>query len=120
MRFLCDENITQDAVKLLIKAGYDVETIQSMNLRGILNSDLLQKAIELDRILITFDVDFIQPPVKIFPGILLIRIQPNTDKYVLPAIEKLLKKINTIDFTNKVTILEELAIFSQFDDLSHF
>jgi len=114
MRFLCDENITQAAVKLLIKAGHDIETVQSMNLRGILNSDLIQKAIEIDRILITFDVDFIQPPVKIFPGILLIRIQPNTDKYVLPAI--LLKKINTIDFANKVTILEEKAIFSQFDN----
>lgn len=107
MRFLCDENITQDVVKLLINAGYDVETVQSMNLRGISNSDLLQKAIESDRILITFDVDFNQPLVKIFPGILLIRIQPNTDKYVLPAIEKLLRKINTIDFVNKVIILDE-------------
>ena len=80
MRFLCDENITQDAVKLLINAGYDVETVQSMNLRGNSNSDLLRKAIESDRIRITFDVDFTQPSGKIFPWILLIRIQPNTDK----------------------------------------
>jgi predicted nuclease of predicted toxin-antitoxin system len=120
MRFLCDENITQDAVKLLIKAGHDVETFQSMNLRGISNSDLMKKVIEFNRILITFDVDFTHPPVRIFPGILLIRIQPNTDKYVLPVLEKLLKKTDTIDFTNKVSFLEELAIISQSDDLSQF
>lgn len=113
MRFLCDENITQKAVKLLRKAGYDVETVQSLNLRGITNSRLIEKSVELDRILITFDTDFTQPPANIFPGILLIRIQPNTDKQVLPVIKKLLLKIDTIDFTDRVTILEELALFSQ-------
>lgn len=75
------------------------------------NSNLLQKTIELDRILITFDTDFAQPQIKDFPGILLIRIQPNIDKLVLPAMKELLPKIKTVDFTNKVVILEEEDLF---------
>jgi predicted nuclease of predicted toxin-antitoxin system len=107
IQFLCDENISRKASKLLQKLGHDIETVQSLKLQGITNSNLLQKTIELDRILITFDTDFAQPPIKIFPGILLIRIQPNIDKLVLPALKKLLPKIETADFTNKVIILEE-------------
>jgi hypothetical protein len=76
-------------------------------LKGITNSNLLEKTIDLKRILITFDTDFIQPPIKNFPGILLIRIQPNIDKLVLPALEKFIKTIETVDFTNNVVILEE-------------
>jgi hypothetical protein len=82
-----------------------------MNLEGTTNSKLLQKTVELNRILITFDTDFAQPPIKTFPGILLIRIQPNTDNFVLPALKNLLPKITTVDFTNKIVILEEKALF---------
>ncbi len=58
MRFLCDENITQKATKLFKKAGHDVETVQSLNFRGITNSKLIEKSVELERILVTFDTDF--------------------------------------------------------------
>lgn len=94
MRFLCDENITKGIFQLFKNSGHDVESVQSLKLMSIKNSKLLTKAIQMKRILVTFDRDFLHVRIssKAFPGILLIKIIPNRDKYVLPAIRYLLKQ----------------------------
>ena len=112
MRFLCDENITKKAFYLFKSARFDVESVHSLNLKGIKNSKLLDICIEQNRILITFDTDFLHSSNTKFPGILLIRIFPNTDKYILPVLEKFLESIKEIEFQNKLVILEENTVFS--------
>ena len=115
MRFLCDENITRKIVQLLRAKGHDVVTILDLNLGVVKNSLLLLKAKELDRILVTFDADFLTYDHKYSPGILVIRITPNTDKYVLPAIEKLLPKIEETQLKNHLLIISKDTI-TKIDD----
>ncbi|MHA1911047.1 MAG: DUF5615 family PIN-like protein [Candidatus Kariarchaeaceae archaeon] len=116
MRFLCDENITKGVVQLLKNSGQDVESVQSLKLTSIKNSILLTKAIQMKRILVTFDRDFLSISIKPekFPGILVIKIIPNRDKYVLPSVQYLLDNLSLLDFNSKIIILEKNSIkFSQ-------
>jgi predicted nuclease of predicted toxin-antitoxin system len=107
MKFLADENISRKVVLAFRNAGYDVETVQTLNIRSITNSALLQETIKLNRILITFDSDFETPKQIEFPEILLIRITPNIDPKVLPIIQWFLEEINKVSFENNIIILEE-------------
>ena len=109
MKFLADENITRKLVKLFKVTGYDIESVQSLNLRGIRNSRLLNKSIELERILITFDSDFKTELKKEYPGIIYIDIVPNIDSFVLPIIEKFLPSLKEIYFENNTIIVNQLG-----------
>lgn len=57
MRILADENIPRAAVDLLRRAGHDVAWV-SEEAPGSDDSDVLRKATEQDRVLVTFDKDF--------------------------------------------------------------
>ncbi len=88
-----------------------METVQSINRRGNKDSELFEVSVQLNRILVTYDTDFLLIKIpKEFPGILLIRIIPNRDRYVIPVIENLLKIIDTLDFTNNIVVLDENTV----------
>jgi len=57
MRFLADENFPGDAVAALTAAGHDVVWIRT-DAPGSLDADILRRAVEEGRILLTFDKDF--------------------------------------------------------------
>ena len=53
-KFLLDENISNKLFVLLKRNDYDVVSVQSLNLYGIKNGDLLVRAFKTQRILVTF------------------------------------------------------------------
>ena len=57
MRILADENIPRAAVDMLRRAGHDVAWV-SEEAPGSDDSDVLKKATEQDRVVVTFDKDF--------------------------------------------------------------
>lgn len=57
MRFLADENFSLDAVEALHKLGHSVVWIRTES-PGISDPEVLSRAQEEDRILLTFDKDF--------------------------------------------------------------
>ena len=58
-KFLLDENVTTKLRNLLISKGYDAITVQELNKRGAKNSELADLARRKNRILLTYDKDYI-------------------------------------------------------------
>lgn len=91
LKFLLDENISLRLIPLLKKKKFDAISVHSLSLHGIPNGDLFLKAFQMQRILVTFDKDYLQlvnrPPF----GILMIDIHPARDIFVLPVFEKFLE-----------------------------
>ncbi|MFX1294590.1 MAG: DUF5615 family PIN-like protein [Promethearchaeota archaeon] len=108
LKFLLDENISHRLFSLLKKKKYNVESVQSLNLCGITNGDLLLKALQTQRILVTFDKDFLKFSNKPHSGMLIINIHPARDSFVIPVFESFLEnsEILALDWTNKIVILK--------------
>lgn len=107
LKFLSDENISRKTTKLFRDAGYDIETVQSLGLQGTHNSILINLSIQHNRVLITFDTDFEVVNKIVFPGIILIQINPNTDLNVLPAIQKFLSELSNLTLRNRIIFIDE-------------
>lgn len=61
MKFLADENVPQTIIRYLRVQGHDTVDVKRTPHRGDSDQDLLAKAAAEDRILITFDRDFVSP-----------------------------------------------------------
>ena len=58
MNFLIDQDVYQLTIQHLKKIGFDIITVRDLNLQRASDERILEKAKELDRILITRDKDF--------------------------------------------------------------
>jgi predicted nuclease of predicted toxin-antitoxin system len=87
---LTDENIHPDVVAALVAAGKDVRTVHEERLAGSSDADILRRAFETGRVIITHDSDFGMLALyagQACIGIIYLRpghIQP---EYVLKSIE---------------------------------
>ena len=59
MSFYFDENVEIAVSEQLGKAGFDVVSVHSLNIRGEDDLNHLQKAAEMGRVLCTYDSDFL-------------------------------------------------------------
>lgn len=57
MKILADENVTLDAVDALRRDGHDVGWIRT-DAPGLVDEEVLQRAVSENRVLLTFDKDF--------------------------------------------------------------
>jgi len=57
-RFLADECVYQETIDLLRNRGFDVVRVQNLSLRGAPDREVLLKAQELERVLLTNDLGF--------------------------------------------------------------
>ena len=106
-RFLLDENVSNNLRRLLITKGHDVVTVQELNKRGVKNSELMELARLKNRILISYDKDFIYFKHEIDNFLIIIDIHPLIDENVLPIFEKCLKSLNLEDLKEKFLILKK-------------
>lgn len=93
MKFLIDENVPQQLIKDLLAAGHDVLDIKSSPHHRASDKTLSKIAQNENRIIITYDKDFLAPaPLDKPPARIIVRI-PYADlalvrKRVLAAIKK--------------------------------
>jgi predicted nuclease of predicted toxin-antitoxin system len=94
LRFLANENFPGDAVRALTRTGYDVAWILK-DAPGSSDDEVLKKAMEEERTLITFDKDFGELAFKrglpASCGIILFRIPLLSPQYVVKIVEEALK-----------------------------
>lgn len=57
MKLLANENFPITSYKILLAAGYDIEHIGGTN-PSVCDEQVMQKAIQEDRIILTFDSDY--------------------------------------------------------------
>ncbi len=93
LKFLADENIAISLVKALRKVGYDVKDIKEEKMFGISDREVIAKAKEDERIILTHDKDFgnlLNFPLQSHHGVILIRYRYQSPSYVIPRLMPLL------------------------------
>ena len=109
-KFMLDENVSNNLRKLLISKGYDVITVQELNKRGAKNSELLELARKKNRILITYDKDFIELKHASENYLIVIDIHPLIDENVLPNFENFLNSFSFKELRENFVILDQDGI----------
>jgi predicted nuclease of predicted toxin-antitoxin system len=107
VEFLLDENVSHSLKNLINSKGSKAITLQELNKRGIKNSILLKLARKLDKILITYDKDFLNMKHKPEDKIILIDIHPLIDEKVVPSFQKFLNILKIKDLEENIIILYE-------------
>ncbi|MBE0680505.1 MAG: DUF5615 family PIN-like protein [Anaerolineales bacterium] len=85
MRLLANENFPLDAVTALRTAGHDVVWIREDS-RGVIDEEILRRAQEENRIVVTFDKDFgelaFRSKLPAQSGVILFRITATSSQYI--------------------------------------
>ena len=93
MRFLADQCVYRLTVKYLRDLGHDLVTAEELGLQRVDDSTLLAKAVELNRVFLTRDLDLADLrhyPPPLTSGIIVLRIKPSTVDQVHSVLVKFL------------------------------
>ncbi len=117
MKFLADENVPQTIIRYLRAKGHDTIDVKRTSHRGGPDQALLARASDENRILISFDKDFVAPVylprnaaivILHFPRVQPIDMLPNVEHLLKALAAKRLKRPYRIFFEEKsVTVLPE-------------
>jgi hypothetical protein len=108
--FLADECVFYKTVMLIREMEFEVITIQDLNLAGIKDPDVLNKAQELDAVLITNDKDFsdiYDYPPSIYKGIIVLKMKPKLEVIIEVHNTLLLLLGQEKDFKGKLFIVDD-------------
>ncbi len=89
MRFLLDQNLPPSLVDLLSDVGHDVVHVQSLGMHAASDSEIVQVAVDTDRIILSADTDFgdlLAASNASQPSILLLRRQDRRRAIELAAL----------------------------------
>jgi len=113
MKFLADEDVPYDNVEFL--RSNDVDVISVLNVqRSLKDKEIMEYARKENRIIITFDKDFIELALNQnieSTGIILLRIPPKSEDYVQSVLMYLIKEAD-LYLENRLTIVWEDRIVS--------
>jgi predicted nuclease of predicted toxin-antitoxin system len=88
-----DENVTQEAVAVLVDAGHDVQTVRSEQLVGASDAKVWDACLREQRMLVTFDLGFAD--VRAYPpghhvGVVALRLTDQQPAAVVDVLRRLL------------------------------
>jgi predicted nuclease of predicted toxin-antitoxin system len=89
MRFLADMGISPVTVRALRQEGYDAVHLQEEGLERLPDADILEKARQEERIVLTCDLDFAEllaVGTEALPSVIIFRLQNYTPAYVTPKL----------------------------------
>ena len=93
MRFLADQCVYSLTARYLRNLGHDLVTAEELGLQRADDSTLLAKAVELDRVFLTRDLDLADLrhyPPALTSGIIVLRMKPVTADHVHSVLVKFL------------------------------
>lgn len=109
MRLLLDQDIYNVTVNRLKDWGHDVLTVKEIRIHRATDEDLLRKAIESSRILVTRDKDFgmlIFLDEKLSTGVIFLRITPGSVESVHRELNRLLNDHTEKELLNVFCVVE--------------
>ena len=97
LKFLADENISPQTIKLLRALGYDIKAVAESTSKGHEDDEIVALAETENRVIIIIDVGF--GSIYYFSkrgqvGIIIVRIDPPTIEEVNPILVGFLSKVN--------------------------
>ncbi len=112
-RFKVDENLPDDAARILSQAGYDAATIGTQNLNGASDARLADVVRGEGRTLVTLDLDFADirtyPPER-YPGIIVLRLRRQDKFHVCEVIGRLVRVLDDEPVARKLWVVDETAV----------
>lgn len=85
MKFLADMGVSPKTVEALRRRKYDAVHLSEQGLFRMRDSEILQKALEEERIVLTFDLDFadlLAAAATVLPSIIIFRLKNTTPNFV--------------------------------------
>lgn len=110
IKILADECVGKKTIEQLRRAGYDVESIRELGLRGLPNGNLISRAIKEREVFLTEDLDFsniLMYPLSSHHGIILLRSARENESDVHKNLLKLLEEIEPRQFDKTLFIVDE-------------
>jgi predicted nuclease of predicted toxin-antitoxin system len=107
-RLYLDQMLRLEVAQALRDDGHDVLRSAEIGQARADDSQILQKAIEEDRILITLDEhfgDWVILPFNKHPGVIRLKVNPTTSKNVINLLLPFLRLYSSRDFKNHLVIL---------------
>lgn len=108
LRIYLDQMFQLDVAESLRGEGYDVMRASEFGQARADDQEILQKAIEENRILITLDEhfgDWVILPLKQHPGVIRLKVNPTTSKNVIEILLPFLKLYSSDQLKNHLVIL---------------
>jgi len=113
VRFKLDENMPADLAGMLRTEGHDVHDVVAEGLKGEDDPPVLRAATREDRILVTFDLDFVdirQYPPGTHAGIVIFRLQDQRWKTLEGPARRSLTDSNLVKLERGLAIVDEMRI----------
>lgn len=108
LRLLLDQMIDTTVAHALKVAGHDVLRASEVGLAREDDSEILQKAVQDDRILVTLDEhfgDWVVLPLSNHPGVVRVKADPATSQQILSVLLPFIEKHNRRVFRNSLVIV---------------
>lgn len=110
MRFKTDENVPEEAAKLLADAGHDASTALQEQLGGEADPSIAQVCKREQLALITLDTGFGDirryPPGE-YAGLVVLRLQRQDTPHILSVLRQLLAKFTQEQLAGRLWVVEE-------------
>ena len=93
MRFLADMGIATSTVRALVEAGHDAVHLGELGLQRLADDQILVKARDEKRIVLTFDLDFadlLALGLLDFPSVVIFRLHDETPASVTPKLNQVI------------------------------
>lgn len=108
IRLLADQMISRDVRDNLRSHGYDILAVSDLGMSASDDSEIMERAIRDDRVLVTLDEhfgDWAVLPLKYHPGVIRIKTNPTTSENIEKLLLPFLEKHSEADFQDKLVIV---------------
>jgi predicted nuclease of predicted toxin-antitoxin system len=108
MKFLLDQNLSPRTTAFLRRLGLEVKDVRDVGLWGATDQDIYAFAKSEGFILVTYDVDFSRRYIsdKGLPGLILLRVHPQTIEVLHPVLEDFFTKVGLQQLQSTITTIE--------------
>ncbi len=110
MKFLADMGVSQTTVKWLNKQGFNAIHVRDVNMNRSLDAEILSKAKDEGRIVLTCDLDFgglLSASGESSPSVIIFRLENETPANVIKRLNQVLQESPDALIKGSIIVVEE-------------
>jgi predicted nuclease of predicted toxin-antitoxin system len=111
-KILADENIPKSVVSWLRSVGHDVVRSSEIGLKGAVDRNVIKRADEEGRVILTLDMDFasLYHQMGGFFGVVIVRVHPATPARIKSFLERVFVKVDLGEHAKSLIIASEKRV----------
>ena len=113
MKLLLDQNLSPQTTIFLNSLGYDVTDVRQLNIAGASDNEIMHRAQQEGRTVITFDADFAdisEFPLGTHSGVIRLRVFPQTLEILHPILERELAELQKTNISGCLVIIDNQRV----------